>query len=316
MNYKEKFYDKFGKNNFIFIDTIRDKKRTFLKIKCNKCDTEEIKEQFNLFKKDHIFCHKCNNRKKSSNLNIKEEISKIENDLNIKIKNYIKEKNIIFFFYDCKNCGIEIKKSLYEFTRKNFKLKFADCCYSCSQKKRKWKNQHTTESVKEWFLSKGIEPLFDEYKNSYTMLDLKCICGKSFKMTFKNRFNHINDSNWIPKCQDCLDIDRLNNFNYTYNRYDTRKKDRYWSLKIRKKFNNKCIISEEIDNIVAHHLNGYNSYPEQKYDINNGVALSNSLHNEFHIKYDKFKGDCTLQQFEEFYEIKTQKKFNIKDYES
>jgi hypothetical protein len=63
-------------------------------------------------------------------------------------------------------------------------------------------------------------------------------------------------------------------------------------------------------------LNGYNNYPEERYDPSNGVTLSEKLHVDFHNKYDKYKGDCTKEQFEEFYQSKTGKKFNIKNYES
>ena len=203
---------------------------------------------------------------------------------------------------------------MYEYTRKNINIKFVGYCNKCSQDKRKWKNQHETEFVKKWFIDKGIEPLFSEYKNSYTFLDIRCKCGNTFKMSFKNRFHH--DDNWIPICQDCVDLERLSKYNYNYTRYDTRKKDGVWSKLIKKKFNNKCIITGDSEKLISHHLNGYNFYPEQKYDINNGVVINEKLHNEFHIMYDKFKGNCTTEQFEEFFELKTNKKFNIKDYES
>jgi hypothetical protein len=316
MDYENKFYEKFGNENFVFQDVIRDKKekRTYLKIQCKKCNNIELKEQFDLFQKDNILCHKCEGRKKSDRLNIKDEIDKIESEFNIKVNHYNKSKNDIFIYYNCKKCNKETKKSLYEFTRKNQHLKFPEYCYSCSQNNRKWNNQLKTEDVKQWFIDRGVEPLFEEYKNSYSYLNLKCKCGEKFRMSFKNRFHH--DENWIPKCQDCKDIERLTKFKYDYDRYDHRGKDRTWSKYIKKKFNNKCIISGKIENIVAHHLNGYNSYKEQKYDINNGVVITDQLHNEFHIKYDNFKGDCTKEQFEEFFYLKTNKKFNIKNYES
>jgi len=316
MNYEEKFYEKFGKDEFTFIESIRDKnkKRTSLKIKCNKCGNEEIKEQFDLFTKDKVFCHNCNNRKKANKLNIDDEILSIQNKFNINITKSEKINNETFIFFKCKNCNEETKSSIYEYTRNNSQIKFAGYCWKCAQNKRKWKNQNKTIDVKEWFINKGIEPLFDEYKNSYTFLDIRCKCGNKFQMTFKNRFNH--DKDWIPTCQDCQDLDRLSKYNYTYNRYDCRKKDGVWSKQIKKKFNNKCVITGDTEKIISHHLNGYNSYPEQKYDINNGIVINEQLHNEFHLTYDKYKGNCTLQQFEEFFEMKTNKKFNTENYEN
>lgn len=316
MNYEEKFYENFGKNDFTFIDVVRDnvKKRTFLKIKCNTCEQDEMKEQFDLFTKDKVFCHNCNNRKKTNKLNVDDEILNIQNKFDIIVTKSEKINNEIFIFFNCKSCGDEAKNSIYEYTRKDNQIKFVGYCRKCSQNKRKWKNQHKTDKVKEWFINKGIEPLFEEYINSYTFLDLKCKCGNTFKMTFKNRFHH--DENWTPACQDCKDLERLSKYNYTYNRYDTRKKDGVWSKQIKKKFNNKCAITGDTEKIISHHLNGYNSYPEQKYDINNGVVINEQLHNEFHLIYDKYKGNCTLQQFEEFFEMKTNKKFNIENYEN
>jgi len=314
MDYENKFYDKFKNSGFLFKEAIRDKnkKRTFIIITCEKCGNDKIKDQYDLFEKDKICCCFCEDRKKSNRLNIDNEIKEIENMYNVKIINTEKKKNgDILIFFKCKTCHKISKHSLYSLTRNKINIKSPFNCVECSNSKRKWINQHTTEYVKNWLIERNLEPLFTDYKNCYTKIDVRCKCGNTFQISFKNRLNHNDD--WIPMCSDCIKKNRLKNYNYSYNRYDTRKKDGVWSKMIKNKFNNTCIISGDKNNIVSHHLNGYNSYPEQKYDINNGVVITNDLHIEFHNKYDKYKGDCTYEQFEEFYENKTGKKLTIKN---
>lgn len=48
----------------------------------------------------------------------------------------------------------------------------------------------------------------------------------------------------------------------------------------------------------SHHLNAWASYPDQRYDTENGVTLCTSCHDRFHEVYGK--GENTEEQFEEF----------------
>lgn len=50
--------------------------------------------------------------------------------------------------------------------------------------------------------------------------------------------------------------------------------------------------------LVAHHLNAFASYPDQRFNVNNGVCLCKECHNEFHVKYSK--GNNTKGQYQEF----------------
>jgi hypothetical protein len=47
-----------------------------------------------------------------------------------------------------------------------------------------------------------------------------------------------------------------------------------------------------------HHILNFAEYPELRFDINNGITLSEESHNEFHKKYGKFNN--TREQLEEF----------------
>lgn len=48
----------------------------------------------------------------------------------------------------------------------------------------------------------------------------------------------------------------------------------------------------------AHHLNGFNSFPEQRIDVDNGICLCEDCHSDFHQKYGK--GDNTKEQYNEY----------------
>ena len=50
--------------------------------------------------------------------------------------------------------------------------------------------------------------------------------------------------------------------------------------------------------LIAHHILNFAEYPELRFDINNGIALSRESHNEFHKKYGKTHN--TREQLEEF----------------
>ena len=78
-----------------------------------------------------------------------------------------------------------------------------------------------------------------------------------------------------------------------------------WSQQIMKRDNYTCQVCGDNrgGNLNAHHLNGWNAFPEQRFDLDNGVTLCNDCHKEFHSEYGY--GDNTREQFDEYAASKT-----------
>lgn len=81
-----------------------------------------------------------------------------------------------------------------------------------------------------------------------------------------------------------------------------------WRRKVLQTFNYTCVICGKYGkgNVVAHHKNSWGSFPEQRFNINNGVCLCNSkkkikykgCHQKFHAIYSP---NTTKENFEEFF---------------
>lgn len=53
----------------------------------------------------------------------------------------------------------------------------------------------------------------------------------------------------------------------------------------------------------SHHLNAWSSYPDQRYDIENGVTLCSGCHDRFHNIYGR--GENTAEEYYEFEKLYT-----------
>jgi hypothetical protein len=72
-----------------------------------------------------------------------------------------------------------------------------------------------------------------------------------------------------------------------------------WRTKIFKSAGFKCSICgiKERTNVV-HHLDGFNKFPEKRYNLDNGVVLCDKHHMSFHLNFGF--GNNTKEQFDEF----------------
>nr|ALO21053.1 putative HNH homing endonuclease [Lobochlamys segnis] len=66
--------------------------------------------------------------------------------------------------------------------------------------------------------------------------------------------------------------------------YDSEKYNA-WMQGVYKNNNFKCFISGATENLCCHHLNSWSSYPENRYDIKNGVLILKKFHLQFHKIY-------------------------------
>ena len=79
---------------------------------------------------------------------------------------------------------------------------------------------------------------------------------------------------------------------------------RKWSKQIMERDNYTCqICNQHSGKLNAHHLNGWNAFPEQRFDLDNGVTLCTDCHKDFHSQYGY--GDNTREQFDEYAVSKT-----------
>lgn len=71
-----------------------------------------------------------------------------------------------------------------------------------------------------------------------------------------------------------------------------------WSHKIKELYNFKCqICDEHRRRLESHHLNGWAQFPDQRFDLENGVCLCKECHSLFHKKYGL---KTTKEQYDEF----------------
>lgn len=294
-------FDNFD-DDFLYNGYYRDKKkkRTFIELECKKCNSILKKEQFDFLNVNKsLFCFECKDRKKPKPLNYDDIKIKFEEN-GCKVLKFKKNKMKGI----CK-CGDFFIKNLYELEHFN--------CKKCSLNNRIFSNSYKEEDVRKWFLDNGLIPTFEKYNNANENLSYICICGNESTIRYSRRFSH--DDDWKPMCKNCamsLKTSGENHWNWKGGCKNTSKRyidEQKWSKKVKKKFKNKCCISNESCNLVSHHLNAFNLNLGDHNNIDNGVCITYDLHVEFHNKYDKFKGTCTREDFEEFFFEKTNIKF-------
>ena len=77
-----------------------------------------------------------------------------------------------------------------------------------------------------------------------------------------------------------------------------------WSKQVKEQgdFICDCCSKKGCGDLRSHHLNGWDKFKEQRYDLDNGVCLCERCHKEFHKIYGY--GNNTKEQYIEFKEIK------------
>jgi len=82
-----------------------------------------------------------------------------------------------------------------------------------------------------------------------------------------------------------------------------------WREAVKQRFNRTCVVTGKKSNLVTHHLDGWNAYPQRRYDITNGVLIHKEVHKLFHDLYGY--GNNTEEQFNLFLKEQYDKAISI-----
>jgi len=75
---------------------------------------------------------------------------------------------------------------------------------------------------------------------------------------------------------------------------------RVWRALVIRKWK-RCVVCNSIQGRQAHHKNSASYFPEQRFDVSNGVCLCSSCHTKFHTDYKRsFRQKCTEYDFVNF----------------
>lgn len=74
----------------------------------------------------------------------------------------------------------------------------------------------------------------------------------------------------------------------------------YWQKAIKER-DGRCVNCGSDKKLIAHHLNGYKWFKEQRYNLDNGVTLCFKCHNKYHSWNGGFWVKCTKENFEEWF---------------
>ncbi|MBF7029658.1 hypothetical protein [Staphylococcus kloosii] len=261
-----------------------------LKCRCKKCGYISYRKWSYL--RQGKKCYYCN--KNNERVNIEE--------INNRLKDISPNIEVISSYYknqetpltcQCKNCKTKWVSNW-------FGLRQGRRCPSC------YINKHTLNYIKDKLkiVNPDIIILSKEYNNS--MAKLKCKCKKCGKILFI-RWNSLRDGHG---CIDCWYREHNGKNHHCYNPDITDKEriirrlksekenQKRWAKEIYKRDWYKCRVCGAEKNKVAHHLNSYHAFPDERYDINNGVTLCRKHHKEFHTQYG-YRNN-TKEQFDSY----------------
>ena len=146
------------------------------------------------------------------------------------------------------------------------------------------------EYAKKYFADHGCILLATEYKNNETPMPYVCQCGRMSEMRFGNFQQG-------KRCNSCA-IDKrsgknsnLWNGNLTdQDRIRIRSTPEYrkWVKAVLQAGNHSCQCCGHMGEFLeAHHLNGYHSDEESRYEVSNGIVLCYWCHQVFHFVYGR-----------------------------
>jgi len=78
---------------------------------------------------------------------------------------------------------------------------------------------------------------------------------------------------------------------------------RVWRIKVIRR-DKVCQICGSIKGRQAHHMNSASYFPDERFDVENGICLCSSCHSMFHNSYKRsYRQKCTKEDFANFLEL-------------
>lgn len=177
-------------------------------------------------------------------------------------------------------------------------LKSLTKCKQCSRSCKR-----TLDEAKKVFEDHGYKLLATKYINGKTKMP--ALCPKGHKVQASYTQMQQNGS----CCKQCS-IERHTGKNSPRWRHDlneTAREENYrqkrstkanrWSKAIKRR-DKKCVVCGSTKKLHSHHLNAWATFPDQRFNISNGVTLCKCCHEAFHSYYGK--GENTKEQYEEW----------------
>ncbi len=169
-------------------------------------------------------------------------------------------------------------------------------------------NSYTLREIQEIFATENYKLNFDDLnpndlgtKPSQKSFKYICPAGHHGQTDVRNFLSG-------KRCKKCWGKSNRQEKHYAWNPELTEKdrltrrhfpETREWRTEIFERDSYKCQVCQQLGNqLVAHHLNGWDKHPNQRFDVNNGITLCQKCHKEFHLVYGNRKN--TKIQFEDW----------------
>lgn len=255
-----------------------------------------------IFKYDYAIL-RWNSKNKKRYVDLGYEFTKMRDRFFVKIEHLTETSKAVVRIV-CPECG-DVRSTKFYVIRKYQ----SSNCAKCNRDKQ-WGYGHQTfkDLVGKRFSRLVVLSLAKERRNRRLVWWCKCDCGEKLKV----RGCHLT-SGHTTSCGCYVTELMTGNTNPVYNhdltdeeRIERRKVPGYkqWAKDVKEKDDYACVVCGDSSsgNLVSHHLDAWLSFPEKRFDLDNGVCLCRDCHYDFHGRYGN--GDNTREQFIEFVGLK------------
>lgn len=194
----------------------------------------------------------------------------------------------------CPECGKERVLRFYKVKENGHTY-----CRGCSNKKRAFDDMIGQKYGRLTILSYTQTREIGGNKSTY--FNATCDCGNTLEVSA----SHVK-SGHTRSCS-CYFMDMLqgeNNPNYNSELSIEERNSRRgyiiqrWGNMVKRRDGFICQVCGSTEKLVAHHLNGFKSDKEGRYDVENGVTLCRDCHTDFHVNFmGNFRTPCTEDDF-------------------